>query len=352
MTPSAGTPSAGAAAQQAGTAPLAAWPVKGRGAIVVTGASSGIGAELARIAAREGREMVLVARSTVPLLALAAEIGSAGPQTHAVPLDLATPDAATRLGASLAERGLCCEVLVNNAGFGLVGAAAELDPARQLAILDVNLRSAAAMMLAALPGMVARGRGGILNVASAAAFVPGPGMAMYYASKAGLLSLSEALWAEARASGVAVTCLCPGPVRTPFMERARRRRGAAVRPDAQGRCPPRGGTRLARPARRQARGVAGRRRLVRGARRALRAAPPGPAVDPAPATRPAPLMAGTTPSKPAAARAAAARADREARLAAALRANLRRRKAQARDREDERGEDQPAPTAAPRPERR
>lgn len=219
-TPPQGMPPAGAATQQAGTAPLAAWPRQGRGAIIVTGASSGIGAEIARVAAREGREMVLVARSTVALLSLAAEINAQGPQTHAIPLDLAAPGAAAELGAALAERGLCCEVLVNNAGFGLVGPAAELEPAQQLGMLDVNLRAAAALALAALPGMVARGRGGILNVASAAGFIPGPGMAMYYASKAGLLSLSEALWAEARPSGVAVTCLCPGPVATPFLERA------------------------------------------------------------------------------------------------------------------------------------
>ncbi len=223
MTPQPGTPREGlpsAAARQAAPAPLAAWPREGRGAIVVTGASSGIGAEIARVAAREGREMVLVARSTVALLSLAAEINASGPHTHALPLDLAGPEASAELGSALAERGLCCEVLVNNAGFGAVGAAAEIDPARQMAVLDVNLRAAAALALAALPGMVARGRGGILNVASAAAFIPGPGMAMYYAAKAGLLSFSEALWAEARPSGVAVTCLCPGPVATPFMERA------------------------------------------------------------------------------------------------------------------------------------
>jgi len=201
-----------------------AWPRQGRAAIVVTGASSGIGAELARVAAREGLEMVLVARSAVPLLALAAEITAGGPQTHAVPLDLGVPDAAAALGAALAERGLCCEVLVNNAGYGLLGPVATLDPAAQLGILDLNLRAAAALALAALPGMLARGRGGVLNVASVAGFLPGPGMAMYSASKAGLRSLSEAMWAETRGTGVAITCLCPGPVRTPFLERAGARR--------------------------------------------------------------------------------------------------------------------------------
>lgn len=220
MPPPAVTPRADAGQRPEAGAAAAAWPVQGRAAIVVTGASSGIGAELARVAAREGMELVLVARSTVPLLALAAEINASGPQAHAVPLDLMAPDATAALGAALAERGLTCEVLVNNAGYGLVGEAAALDPAAQLGILDLNLRAAAALALAALPGMLARGRGGILNVASVAGFLPGPGMAMYYASKAGLRSLSEALWAETRPAGVVVTCLCPGPVRTPFLDRA------------------------------------------------------------------------------------------------------------------------------------
>ncbi|WP_135469111.1 SDR family NAD(P)-dependent oxidoreductase [Crenalkalicoccus roseus] len=206
------------------------WPARGRPAVVVTGASSGIGAELARIAAREGRELVLVARSAGPLRALAAEIAAAGgPAAHPLPLDLAAPEAAAALGEALAGRGLACSVLVNNAGCGLIGPAAALDAGRQLGILDLNLRAAAALALAALPAMLERREGGILNVASVAGFLPGPGMAMYYASKAGLRSLSEALWAETRGTGVTVTCLCPGPVDTPFMERAGSRSAALFR---------------------------------------------------------------------------------------------------------------------------
>lgn len=222
--PSPATTPAAAGAPGAEASAAAAWPREGRATIVVTGASSGIGAELARVAAREGTEMVLVARSAVPLIALAAEIGAAGPAAHAVPLDLGAPDAAAALGAALAERGLRCEVLVNNAGYGLAGPVASLDPAGQLGILDLNLRAAAALAIAALPGMWERRRGGVLNVASVAGFLPGPGMAMYYASKAGLRSLSEALWAETAGTGVAVSCLCPGPVHTPFLERAGARR--------------------------------------------------------------------------------------------------------------------------------
>jgi hypothetical protein len=207
-------------ATAARSAAAPAWPLEGRDAVVITGASSGIGAAFARIAASEGRAAVLVARAEAALRALAAEAAAAGTEAHAVPIDLAQPDAAAMLGKALAARGMRCDVLVNNAGYGLIGPAARLDAAAQLGILDVNLRAAAALALAALPGMLARRRGGVLNVASVAGYVPGPGMAMYYASKAGLRSLSEALWAETRGTGVAVTCLCPGPVHTPFMERA------------------------------------------------------------------------------------------------------------------------------------
>ena len=199
---------------------MIAWPREGRPVVVVTGASSGIGAEMARVVAREGRGLVLVARSAAPLEALASEIAAAGGEAHAVPLDLTHPAAVAALGTALAERGLTCEVLVNNAGYGLVGPVAGLDPKGLLGILDLNLRAAAALALAALPPMLARRGGGVLNVASVAGFLPGPGMAFYYASKAGLRSLSEALWAEAVGTGVTVSCLCPGPVRTPFLDRA------------------------------------------------------------------------------------------------------------------------------------
>lgn len=193
-----------------------AWPETGRPAIVVTGASSGIGVELARVASAEGLPIVLVARNQVALTALAAEL----PEAFVLTLDLQAPDAVDAIGAMLSESGLVCDVLVNNAGYGLIGGVLDVPAADQLGIFDLNLRAAAALGLAALPSMARRGRGGVLNVGSIAGFMPGPGMAMYYASKAALRSLSEAWWAEMRGTGVTVTLVAPGPVRTAFLERS------------------------------------------------------------------------------------------------------------------------------------
>lgn len=164
--------------------------------------------------------MLLVARGMAALTALAEELTATGGEAHTLSLDLTAPGAVAAIGAALLRHGLVCDVLVNNAGQGLVGAAADLSAADQLGILDLNLRAAVALALAALPGMRQRRQGGILNVGSIAGFMPGPGMALYYASKAGLRSFSEALWQEARGHGVVVTLLCPGPVRTPFLERS------------------------------------------------------------------------------------------------------------------------------------
>ena len=193
------------------------WPERGRCAILVTGASSGIGAALARVAARDNQPMLLVARNAAALAALAGELAAAGAEAYVLALDLLDPGAAAAIGATLTAHGLVCDVLVNNAGRGSVGAAAELPAADQLGCLDLNLRAAMALTLAALPGMKQRRRGGVLNVGSIAGFIPGPGMAAYYASKAGLRSFSEALWAEMRGDGVVVSYFGPGPVRTRFL---------------------------------------------------------------------------------------------------------------------------------------
>lgn len=189
-------------------------------AVVVTGASSGLGAEFARLAAAEGAKVVLIARSRPELDLLAAEINRSGRFAVVLALDLSAQNAGEVIARKLEALDLYCHVLVNNAGFALFGDAVELDRERQLGIIDVNVRAATDLMLRFLPAMVARGKGAVLNVGSIAGFAPGPRMALYFASKAYLLSISQALMREVRDSGVTVTCLCPGPIRTPFLDRA------------------------------------------------------------------------------------------------------------------------------------
>jgi len=189
-------------------------------AIVITGASSGLGAEFAKLAAAEGAKVLLIARSRPELDLLAADINRSSRLAEVLVLDLSAPDAGDVIARELEALNLYCHILVNNAGFGLFGEAVELDRERQFAIIDVNVRAATDLMLRFLPGMVARKSGAILNVGSVAGFAPGPRMAVYFASKAYLLSISQALMREVRDSGVTVTCLCPGPLRTPFLARA------------------------------------------------------------------------------------------------------------------------------------
>ena len=187
---------------------------------IVTGASEGIGAELARVFAENGHDLVLVARRRERLESLADEIMAKGrPRPLVVALDLARPDAADTLAAALDASGVTPRYLVNNAGFGSV-APFESDPVdTHLGMIDLNIRSLTALTHRFIPAIVAT-KGGILNVASIAAYAPGPGMAVYYASKAFVLSLSEALSQELAGKGVTVTALCPGPVVTGFQTRA------------------------------------------------------------------------------------------------------------------------------------
>jgi uncharacterized protein len=187
---------------------------------LITGASAGIGAALAHEFAAHGHELVLVARREQALGALADAIAAKGmPRPTVLPADLARADAAQVIGAALDRRDLEPDVVVNNAGFGLLGAADTLDRAEQLAMIDVDVRALTDLSLAFVDSLKSR-RGGILNVASIAAFMPGPGMAVYYASKAYVLSFSEALHRELKPKGVRVTALCPGPVPTEFQARA------------------------------------------------------------------------------------------------------------------------------------
>ncbi len=187
---------------------------------LITGASAGIGAELARVFAAHGHALVLVARRQDRLEALAEEIAAAGqPRPVVLAADLEQRDAVARIREQLTAGGLEPDIVVNNAGFGLSGAAAELSRDEQLAMIDLNVRALTDFSLAFIDS-VARHRGGILNVASIAGFLPGPGMAVYYATKAYVLSFSEALHRELAGRGVRVTALCPGPVVTEFQTRS------------------------------------------------------------------------------------------------------------------------------------
>lgn len=183
---------------------------------LITGASAGLGVDFARQLSATGARLVLVARRAERLEALAAELGNA----RAVALDLGEPDAAERLMADVATAGEHVDCLVNNAGFGLRGRIADHDPKRLRAMIDLNCGVLTELTQRVLPGMIERARGGILNVASTAAFQPGPGMGVYFATKAYVLSFTEALHEEVRGTGVHVSALCPGPMETEFGELA------------------------------------------------------------------------------------------------------------------------------------
>ncbi len=184
---------------------------------VVTGASSGIGADIARELARRGHELVLVARSADKLQALADELPTTA---HVVPLDLADRDARAGLLPELESRGLVPDVLVNNAGFSTTGPVHASDPARETSLVEVDVAAVVDLCSRFLPGLVSRGRGAVLNVASTAAFQPLPGQAAYGAAKAFVLSYTRSISGELKGTGVSITALCPGPVDTGFGEAA------------------------------------------------------------------------------------------------------------------------------------
>lgn len=186
---------------------------------LITGASAGIGAALARQFANAGYDLVLVARRETELSALAESISQAGySRPSVVCADLGTEEGLSRLAEELRANNMEPAILVNNAGFGVLGAAAELGPRMQLAMIDLNVRAMTDLTLRFLDS-ITRHRGGILNVASIAGFLPGPGMAVYHATKAYVVSLTEALHEELKAEGVNVCALCPGPVQTGFFDR-------------------------------------------------------------------------------------------------------------------------------------
>jgi uncharacterized protein len=179
---------------------------------LVTGASAGLGVEFARQLSKRGYALVLAARRKERLEELAAELGNA----RALAIDLSKANSAAKLMADIEANGETIDLLVNNAGFGLIGRFAELDAKRERQMIDLNIGVLTDLCRAVAPGMIERNAGGIINVASTAAFQPGPKMALYFATKAFVLSLTEALHEELKPHGIKVSCLCPGPTRTEF----------------------------------------------------------------------------------------------------------------------------------------
>ena len=186
-----------------------------RGVTLITGASAGLGAEFARQCAARGEELALVARRRDRMEALAKEIGG---KVHIFAADLAREGAAASLIAELEAEGLAVGTLINNAGFGLGGQFAARPLARLSEMIDLNCRTLVELCHLVLPGMRSAGKGAILNVASTAAFQPGPNMAVYYATKAFVLSFTEALHHELKGSGIKVSALCPGPTESEFSD--------------------------------------------------------------------------------------------------------------------------------------
>ncbi|HEY4123318.1 MAG TPA: SDR family oxidoreductase [Rhizomicrobium sp.] len=195
---------------------------KGNGqTALITGASTGIGLGLAECFARDGYDIIIAARSEAALKDIAGRL-SRDNNIRATPIaiDLGQPGGGDKLAADIKARGLNVDVLVNNAGFGIAGAFDAKDEGDQIGMMDLNNRALVELTHQFWPGMLKNKRGGVLNVASTAAFQPGPFMAVYCATKAFVMSFSESLWVEGRGKGVSVTCLCPGLTSSKFHDRA------------------------------------------------------------------------------------------------------------------------------------
>jgi short-subunit dehydrogenase len=190
---------------------------------VVTGASTGIGAAVAERLAAAGTHLVLVARDADKLDETAARLSRRhGVTVHALPLDLATADAPGRLAKTLADQGIEVEMLVNNAGVSARGPVIDGDPARFRSLIDVNVTALTELTALLMPAMVARGHGAVVNIASTGAYIPAPYLAVYAATKAYVVSFTQALWAETQGTGVRVVAVSPGPTKTPMNPRGTR----------------------------------------------------------------------------------------------------------------------------------
>ena len=202
---------------------------EGQRVALITGASGGIGEAFCEILAAEGYELAIAARREAELSRVRGVIaGKYAVTVHAFSLDLAENTASEALSEELVGRGLVPDVVINNAGFGLIGSAAHLPRRQQLRMIDLNVRALTDLTLRYLPGMLSARAGGIINVASVAGFLPGPQMAVYFATKAYVLSFTDALSEEVKGKGVTITSLCPGPVDTDFQERAGMKQARAL----------------------------------------------------------------------------------------------------------------------------
>jgi len=188
--------------------------------VLITGASGGIGYELAKLFARDRHNLVLVARSADKLTQVATELQALGVTVRTIPVDLASPLAAKFVFDQLQRENASVDILINNAGFGAFGEFAKMSGDEIFGQIELNITALTALTHLFLPRMIARGSGRVMNVASTAGFQPGPLMAVYYATKAYVISFSEALANEVRSSGVTVTCFCPGATNTGFAKRA------------------------------------------------------------------------------------------------------------------------------------
>jgi uncharacterized protein len=188
--------------------------------VLITGASGGIGYELAKLFARDRHNLILVARSDDKLAQAAAEMRSLGVTVKTIAIDLGGPSAAKNLFDQLRNENTAVDILINNAGFGALGKFATMSEENILGQIQLNVTALTELTRLFLPPMLARRSGRIMNIASTAGFQPGPLMAVYYASKAYVISFSEAIANEVRNSGVTVTCFCPGATETGFAKRA------------------------------------------------------------------------------------------------------------------------------------
>ena len=184
--------------------------------VLITGATGGIGLEFVKIFASKKATLLLVARNELRLRRMCEKLRARGLDADYVACDLGDPDSPAKIAAHAEQEGMKVDILINNAGFGDYGPFAEANLQKQLDMIDLNVRALTEMTGLFLPGMIARGSGKILNVGSIASFEPGPMMSVYYATKAFVLSFSEALTKELKGTGVTVTCLCPGPTNTGF----------------------------------------------------------------------------------------------------------------------------------------